>query len=69
MGFTIEQEQRAGGLIGDDHLQRITHTLYPKYTLSSLPITTFVFFVMVAIAYYQNAITKNRIEAKSSSFR
>jgi len=56
-----------------EHLQQITYTPYPKHTLSlslsPLPITTFVFLVMVAAANYQNPITKNRVEGKSRSFR
>jgi hypothetical protein len=42
-----------------EHLQRITHTLHPKYTLSLLAINTFIFLVMIAAADYRNPITRD----------
>ena len=51
-----------------EHLQHITHISYPKHTLAALPVTIFIFLVMIVAAYYQNSITKNRIEEKFPSF-
>jgi hypothetical protein len=46
----------------EEHVHQIIHTSYSKYTLSPLPITTFVFLVMIVATDYQNSITKNRVE-------
>jgi len=43
-----------------DHLQQITHTLYPKYTLSVTD-NYFIFLVTVAAGDCQNQITKNSV--------
>ena len=61
----VESDEQSIG----DTLIHIIHIPYPKYILSPLPITTFVFQVIVAAVGYLNAITKNRVEGKSPSFR